>query len=311
MSKDWDDFIREARTVTADAGELAKGAPHTAKELLTVKTEHFSFEGLFIPARRNSGPGPKKIVVSLSAGGRREKSRPEDVPVLFHRWSWHRVFPDCDMLCVEDPMYKLHPNLITAWYYGDRDVCCLKELCEAIDAFRRAQGAETKDVLFLGSSAGGYAALFLCDLMKGSLCFAMNPQLIPPRWSEFGRVAETLGLDPDAEDPFGRNDITRRLARNFESRFMIFCSIKSKGDFDRQVKPLFDSLYGVSYKETEEVPPVVVLQNFIFILAPGNYPLPHDLLIDPTEAAMLAGCLRERTTDPADFNFILSNGQKR
>lgn len=207
-------------------------------------------------------------------------------------------------------MYKLHPDLETAWYYGDKDVFGIGELLGAVDAVRRAQGVEKRDVFFLGSSSGGYAALFLCDLMKGSSCLAMNPQLAPPNWWSHYMLANALGLDPAAPDPFGRNDISR-IGKNRESRFLISCSPKSKEDFDMQVKPLFDELYGSPYADVSELPPVVIRNNFIFMFARANYPLPHQLLIDQAPAAILAGYLAENNADPDAYAWLMESCEKR
>lgn len=242
MSDEWNDFIAGARFAAADAARLAEEGPPAVRELLTIDTGSYAVETLFIPARAPA-PGPKKLVVFMSAGGRAARERAEDVRVLFNRWTWHRIFPDRDALCVEDPMYKLYPGLRTGWYYGRPDAPLLDELHRALESFRAALGAERKDVLFVGSSAGGYAALYLCDRMKGSSCVAMNPQLIPANCRMFAGLAAALGLDPAAEDPFGRNDITR-VAANRESKFVISCALRSKNDFDRQVKPLLDAAAG-------------------------------------------------------------------
>lgn len=207
-------------------------------------------------------------------------------------------------------MYKLHPALLTAWCYGEKDVSGIAELCEVADAVRTAQGIARRDVLFLGSSAGGYLALFLCDLMKGSSCLAMNPQVFPPNWSSFFLVAEALGLDPNAPDPLGRDDLTR-VGRNRESRFLVSCAVTSKDDFDRQVKPLFDSLGGADYGDVAEIPPVAIRDNFVFLFARGKYPVPHLLLFNRAESAILARFLDDKDAGPQDYAWLLESCEER
>lgn len=207
-------------------------------------------------------------------------------------------------------MYKLHPRLESGWFYGDKDASALTELREAVDGLRRAQGADESGVLFLGSSAGGYAALFLCDLMKGSSCVAMNPQLKLTNWWSFFLLKNALGLDPAVPDPLGRNDLAR-IAGNRESRFLITCSPKFKNDFDLQVKPLFDALSGSPCGDVSELPPAVIRDNFVFMFAKGGYPLPHLLVMDRLSVAVLAGYLRERRADTEDYAAVMKNCERR
>ena len=96
-------------------------------------------------------------------------------------------------------------------------------------------GIKPEDVTFIGSSSGGYAALYSANLLDRSAAIAMNPQFVPYYWQTKLIAPKFLewGIDlGDFEDPFERKRIK---LTNPTSRFFISINVKSNADYKEQM----------------------------------------------------------------------------
>ena len=95
-------------------------------EKMNIKTQNFTFETLYIPKNNLPEGQPRKIFVLLSSGGR-------IIPdTRFDRWSIYG-YCNADIICVEDPMYKLYKKMTTGWYFGTKEHSIVHELKQIID----------------------------------------------------------------------------------------------------------------------------------------------------------------------------------
>lgn len=232
---------------------------------LTIHSEHFSFETFFTPRKESN-----VLLIFMSNGGRTPSKNQDDIKTLFHRWSWYN-FCEHNVLCVEDPMYKLHPNLSTAWFYGDKNNSCLMELSKIIKRICGLLNIKNNNICFIGSSAGGYCAIYLADILKNSSCFAMNPQIILKNWKVSSKLEKSLSIDLSKKDKFHRNNLLH-ITTNTKTRFFISCNIKSKKDYDEQSKNLVNAL-NISKIDY----PVTQHNNFTLFLSENDFIYPHSL----------------------------------
>lgn len=189
-------------------------------------TPNATYQGFLQPG------GPARLFVLLSSAGWRNGG------VTFTRVSWGRVL-NGTVLNIEDPSFARHPGIWTGWYYGTRSLSYLREIADFVRALAAERGIDTRNIVFIGSSAGGYAALYLADAIAGSTAFGFNPQLRPGiTWSaeRFQRIAD---VDLKGDDPFGRNDLAR-IAGNTKSRFFLSCNTASGEDINQQIGPWLD-----------------------------------------------------------------------
>lgn len=121
-----------------------------------------------LPVMLNSNPGAKTLVVIFH--GAYERSRYEmpnfldrvDLGVSAHR------------LSVADPSLEMHDRLALGWFAGDEEL----PLQTLLPSYLRELAAELsiERVLFMGSSGGGYAALFYSWHFEDSVAVVKIPQ---------------------------------------------------------------------------------------------------------------------------------------
>lgn len=219
------------------------------------------FELLYIPNKVAN----KKLYVSLSAGGR------SDTKTQFQSWSWSR-FLDGDMLCIEDPTYKklLNSNQkrkITGWYFGDKDTSYLKLLSGFLAELKNRGKYES--IVFMGTSAGGYAGLYLANEIEGSTAVVCCPQTILSKWYQYPWYPEIHSLEN--VDKFGRFNI-KRIVENRKSKFVILFNSKNNNDVAQ-----------INNIQSEENPEAVSVVGNILILRGNNICQPtHHFLYDHT-----------------------------
>ena len=150
-------------------------------------------------------------------------TRPEGSPKpFFNRWKY-MPYVRGHILLIADPMVDLYENLLTGWYYGNKEHCLAEDICEFVPIFAKKLGIPNDRIFFFGSSAGGYTSLYCGTGVKGSTAVAINPQIqLQLYWP--GKVKELeqrVGVSLNDSDPFLRNDMLQRIVNTPESRYLI------------------------------------------------------------------------------------------
>lgn len=204
----------------------------------SVDIEDTQYECLFI--NNNSD----KLIVSLGGGGREGKSYP-----VFYRWTYGN-FLNKNVLCIDDPMYYNRKFTGVKWYYGTKEKSYLKEMVPIIRKFMDRFNLSAEDLTFLGSSGGGYAAIYLANLFDGSTAMALSPQVdiahLAPRYNKI--FLDELGIDLLADDPHSRNVLQITAQK---SLFFLAENILSEVDWNNQFLPFCERqgitpTYGIS-----------------------------------------------------------------
>lgn len=128
--------------------------------------EGFSFE--FYPNSDSS-----KLIVFLPA------VRSKDIYPYYPRISWGKELSEkSNILYIADPYQHLpeYQEPMGSWFVSPEGKFVLPELARNIESFALEQGI--KEILFYGSSMGGFAAVVLASLTEGSKAIAECPQLI-------------------------------------------------------------------------------------------------------------------------------------
>lgn len=167
------------------------------------------FEGIF-----HEKPG-KFLYVAFD--GRRN---PADPLPKFPRWSYSSLV-EGSFLAIEDPMYYMHTALQLAWYYGTTDHCYLEDCVAIVKTVCARLNIPHENVVFFGSSGGGYAALYAATLLQNSLSVSLNPQLSISRHHTAGEFAKITGISLKANDPLNRNNLARQIIDHSASRHVI------------------------------------------------------------------------------------------
>lgn len=183
---------------------------HCGVEFDCVKS--FSFSG--------NDDEKKALIVFLSGAAKREE---RTIP-LFHRWSWQESLKDYHTAFISDPTLKLDDNLILGWYTGNEEVDYTKSLSNLILSWCLSLNLNLNQVVIVGSSGGGFAALHLASLLPGVTAFVENPQTVTTEYLR-QEVEEHLrvcfpNMTPAKEKKNFRLSVMKRIdMQNFYPRF--------------------------------------------------------------------------------------------
>lgn len=225
-----------------------------------VDVDDVPFECLYFPSEH------RRLYVMLSAG---RMTGNYNYPI-FTRWKFS-AFLKGSVFCVDDPMYHFHTKISHAnWFYGTPDKSYLVLLLKLIKKLIDQLSIKPEDVTFIGSSSGGYAALYLANLLDYSAAIAMNPQFIPYYWQTDLIAPHFLewGIDlSDFDDSFGRK---RLKLTNQKSRFLISVNYKSDADYKVQLGSFLED-----YPDYKPRFGISQYKNITVWLMSANYTITH------------------------------------
>jgi hypothetical protein len=145
----------------------------------------FNIEGIlfeiFAHFEENS---PYLIVFNPARVNRKKHQLP-----FFHRWSWG-IKSGYSSIVMNDPTLYLD-NLEIGWFQGLEEKYYLPLACEIVMSLAKQLNLFAKDILFCGSSAGGFSSLMMAGFVRQSSAFVINPQTNAFNFSKL-RVEELL-----------------------------------------------------------------------------------------------------------------------
>lgn len=114
---------------------------------------------------------PHRLYVLLAAAINRASA----VLPVFNRWKWAAKFPG-HVLCIADPSLYLAPDYALGWYVGTRSIDVTEKLAWMVSAVAARLYVPNDNIVFYGSSGGGFAAMMAAVRLHGSTAVAINPQ---------------------------------------------------------------------------------------------------------------------------------------
>ena len=93
----------------------------------------------------------------------------------FQRLDWVGQFRE-NIMILSDPTLELDPELGLGWMLGTADHYILPRISEVVQRARDQIGLKNQQLLFYGTSAGGFSSLMLASRLEGSSAFVNNPQ---------------------------------------------------------------------------------------------------------------------------------------
>jgi hypothetical protein len=102
-------------------------------------------------------------------------------PPVFQRWSWFAKMPYSCMIFMDPTIYKMMEKFsdeaYIGWYQGDNSTFVLQHMVEEVKKVINMLNISSENVVFYGSSAGGFASLLASAVLKGSKACVVNPQV--------------------------------------------------------------------------------------------------------------------------------------
>lgn len=102
-------------------------------------------------------------------------------PPFYQRHSWMNDFED-SVIYYNDPTLYLDDHLLVGWGQGTKDRFYIKEIAIILEQLLNKMQIPPKNVLFYGSSAGGFMAFILAGYIKESKALVNSPQTSLAKW---------------------------------------------------------------------------------------------------------------------------------
>lgn len=193
-------------------------------------------------------------------------------PPFFDRWSWYKHFKE-SFIAYADPMLFYDDDLRIAWFIGNKRDWYLKDLAAIIEELAKNQKIINDNILFYGSSGGGFTSVVLATLIRNSHVLINNPQLfILNYWKDildplFDILCESfVGMD--------RNEIIQKIKHrldvievfkkeNYVPFITYYVNAASEWDIKCHTMPFLKEIYKLKqfngldviyYREIKEVP---------------------------------------------------------
>lgn len=96
-------------------------------------------------------------------------------PPFFNRWSWFKYF-DESFITYADPVFFYDDEITIGWFVGDKNQWYLNTVAEIIEKLASNQKIFNENILFYGSSGGGFVSIGLGTLIKDSKVLVNNSQ---------------------------------------------------------------------------------------------------------------------------------------
>lgn len=166
------------------------------------------------------------VVIGQSALDRQKTQLP-----AFRRWSWsHEMKYSCIIL--NDPTLYLSSELEGGWFVGDRKHHYIVTAANIINEIADKANIPTKNIIFMGASAGGFTSLIMASCLEGASAYVDVPQ------TDLRLYCHKKPLENIASASFSSNNI-EACYKQFSDRFSVI-------DF---------------YKKINRVPNIYYLQN--------------------------------------------------
>lgn len=159
----------------------------------------------------------------------------------FNRWSYYS-FLDGSVLDIADPMYERYDNLELGWYYGTDEENLRIYLTEYVKKISDFLHVEHADIIFLGSSGGGAAALECVNYFQGAIAISINPQVQLCDYS-YAHKFEDITRVSLTTDNWYRADGIYQLK---QGKHILLINLRSEYDMD-QLRKICDEL-GIAVK---------------------------------------------------------------
>lgn len=137
--------------------------------LLNVQWDEVSYEFLI----RVKQKSPNVIILGSGASENQH-------PPIFQRYTWMEEFDD-SLIFYNDPTLYLG-NINLGWGQGTIERFYLKEIAIILEKLIQKLNVANENILFYGSSGGGFMSLILAGYIKESCALVNNPQTILTNW---------------------------------------------------------------------------------------------------------------------------------
>lgn len=122
---------------------------------------------------------PQRLIVLMPAAQPAPRD-PAEKPRFF-RWSWESSWPTDMVVSFADPALQASTELGGAWYiHAEYDF--IQEIADIVAKIAEEHSIVSEDIIFYGSSLGGFGAISAAACIKGAKAVAEVPQIDFRNW---------------------------------------------------------------------------------------------------------------------------------
>lgn len=192
-----------------------------------------------------------KNVICLGSGAYSPKESIS--PPIFRRHTWQSEFEE-SVIYYNDPTLYNDPDLLLGWGVGKNDKWYLQNIAEIIIRLAKKNHIDSKNILFFGSSGGGFTALMLATIIKKSSVLVNNPQMFLFNYlkAPFNKMIDSCfdnsDLDKILKKYKYRFDVVELFKREkYMPQISYVVNINSENDILNQLIPFINSLSSFEY----------------------------------------------------------------
>lgn len=217
----------------------------------------------------------KNIICMAPGAFRRDKVTSDGKPIdppHFHRWRWPELF-DESVIVFADPMIFWDENISIGWMIGDANQWYIETLSEIIKKLAKNQNVINDNILFFGSSGGGFISVCLATLIKHSKVLVNNSQFSILNYKQH-LVKRALDLITPTFNGLTQDEVIEKIKyridtpelfkrENYAPYITYYVNVKSEIDIQDHSIPLiqdhfnqeqFRGLDVIFYSEDKEIP---------------------------------------------------------
>ncbi|GAB6055904.1 hypothetical protein JCM15415_12200 [Methanobacterium movens] len=206
---------------------------------LQINIKNVKFEFLIRFSSNNNG------LICMGSG---EYNPQKQSPPIYNRHSWQGEFEE-SIIYYNDPTLYLNSELTLGWCVGKDEEWYLLTISEIICTLARINNIDSSNILFYGSSGGGFTSIILATLIKNSKAIVNNAQLFLENYWEvhFNRMIKTCFSDSDLETIFSLYKYRLDVFENFKAQKHIpqityLVNADSNFDLSNQLIPTINKL---------------------------------------------------------------------
>ena len=207
----------------------------------------------------------KKLLILGSGAFSATKNKHDRSRPLFNRHSWE--FNESTIF-FNDPTLYIDDELLAPWGIGTADDWYLENIARIIGEIAKNMHIENKNLLFYGSSAGGFTALLLSILIKDSYSLAEIPQLnLKNHWRRHyaALIKHCFNGLPEKEVEekwsYRLNAIDLIKKEEYIPNTFLLLDYSVKSDVEMQYLPFFEELDEINGNDCDKIHIIIHWKN--------------------------------------------------
>lgn len=178
----------------------------------------------------------------------------------FNRWSWN--YND-SFICYNDPTIYLDEEILGGWGLGQMDDWYLQNIRDILQVVTEKLGILNENILFYGSSMGGFMSIQLATMIKNSTALAEIPQFELTNWYHWNILKKHLfnGLsDEEIFEKYGYriNVLEMMKKEGYIPKCVLLLDFSVKSDVNLQYLNFFEKLSDFPFEGKENKIKIVI-----------------------------------------------------